>query len=728
MTESRPSRWWLRGGAAILGGALVLAGALTGSAATAAPGASPPSSPPEAQAPPVRSSVPPPGPVPPTIAAPSPAADPAKTAAVLAAVTPPPLAAGASWLTTLNYYRAMAGLAPVADNPAWTASEVAHSSWMATNNRIGHDEIPGTPGYSTAGAVAARNSNVALAWYPYPEQPSAREWVEGWMTAPFHAAAMLDPRLRLSAYGAAQHASGRVAASLDVRRGRTGTTHQAPVLWPGPGTTVPLVSYDGGESPDPLPPCPGYTAPTGIPVVVLFPQTPIRARTTLTVDGQPVEHCAYDETTPAAAARGLSLYLRDPHALFVIPRRPLTPGKTYRVRISTTRWNLDWSFRAASAAAAPRSPSAAPGVRRATLSWSPPASDGGSPLTGYRIELKAAVHAGYFTPPTPEVRAVPATTRSVVIDGLADAAHYTASIRAVNAFGVGPAGTVEVESRPLDPAAPVYVTATPRDDSVSLRWTAPPDRWWAVSGYRVTAVVVGRSGYPSPPAVTAVTVPAERTTATLSGLRPGGRYRLSVAALYGAEAHPSAQETTMPLERSGPYWRGWDIARDVAAPRDGTGGYVLDGWGGLHRIGRASTRSAAPGRGTPYWRGWDIARGIDVLPDGTGGYVLDGWGGLHPFAIGDNPRPPKITGAPYWRGWDIARGVALLPDGTGGYVLDGWGGIHPFAIRDQPRPATPPAHPYWRGWDIARGLVLGTYGTGGLALDGWGGLHQWAAS
>ena len=77
-------------------------------------------------------------------------------------------------------------------------------------------------------------------------------------------------------------------------------------------------------------------------------------------------------------------------------------------------------------------------------------------------------------------------------------------------------------------------------------------------------------------------------------------------------------------------------------------------------------------------------RDVVVMPDGTGGYVLDGWGGLHTFGLGRGTAPPAAS-AGYWYGWDIPRGLAL-PDGTGGYVLDGWGGLHPFAIGNHPAP------------------------------------------
>jgi len=143
---------------------------------------------------------------------------------------------------------------------------------------------------------------------------------------------------------------------------------------------------------------------------------------------------------------------------------------------------------------------------------------------------------------------------------------------------------------------------------------------------------------------------------------------------------------------------------------DGHGGYVLDGWGGIHRLGDAAP---VPGR-APYWRGWDIARRLVMNPAGAGGWVLDGWGGIHPFG-----GAPELTGGPYWKGSDRARDLVVNADGRGGYVLDGWGGIHPVG---DAVPFSGPA-PYWRGWDIARRLVLNPAGDGAWVLDGWGGIH-----
>ena len=161
-------------------------------------------------------------------------------------------------------------------------------------------------------------------------------------------------------------------------------------------------------------------------------------------------------------------------------------------------------------------------------------------------------------------------------------------------------------------------------------------------------------------------------------------------------------------------WPGWNIARGMALTPDGKGGYVLDGWGGVHPFG-----TAQPVNGN-FWPGWDIARGIALRADGKSGYVLDAWGGLHPFGVpGDTP--PPVTGLTgYWPGWDIARSVVLRSDGVSGYVLDALGGVHAFGGAP-----TLGVSAYWSGWEIARGITIDPDGAGGYVLDGLGGLHPY---
>ncbi len=164
---------------------------------------------------------------------------------------------------------------------------------------------------------------------------------------------------------------------------------------------------------------------------------------------------------------------------------------------------------------------------------------------------------------------------------------------------------------------------------------------------------------------------------------------------------------------------------EITARAPGTpGGYLLDGFGGLHPFKVGTGATPAPATGVAYWPGWNIARGVAVLPNGTGGYTLDGFGGVHPFKVGTGgPNPPTNNGVGYWPGWDIARAMTILPNGTGGYVLDGFGGIHPFALGSNPKPPAVVGNPYWLGLDVARGITLTADGSGGFVVDVNGGMH-----
>ena len=149
-----------------------------------------------------------------------------------------------------------------------------------------------------------------------------------------------------------------------------------------------------------------------------------------------------------------------------------------------------------------------------------------------------------------------------------------------------------------------------------------------------------------------------------------------------------------------PYWPGWDIARDFV-PRSTGGGWVLDGFGGIHPFGGAASLGTGP-----YFPGNDVAR--KLVRFSSGWYVLDAYGALHP--VGGSPH----LRTPYWPGWPVARDVRPNPDGAGGYILDAFGGIWPVGGA----PAIVGARYFGR--DQARGLVVLAGGRGyTVREDGW---------
>ena len=251
-------------------------------------------------------------------------------------------------------------------------------------------------------------------------------------------------------------------------------------------------------------------------------------------------------------------------------------------------------------------------------------------------------------------------------------------------------------------------------DGATSTEISPPHTFANPGTYTVTLHVTGVGG--ASDASTLITVlPAD----TLSG-----GYTLD--GFGGLHPFYTGTGALPPITRGGGYWPGWDIARGVATTADGHGGYVLDGYGGLHpfRVGNGAAPPATTGG--PYWSGWDAARGVALTPDGKGGLVVDLAGGIHRFRIGAGSLPPKPVGGPYWAGQDRARGISILPDGSGGFVVDRDGGLFAFSLGSGPAPTAPTG--VWNapvGQEV-QGVALASSGRGGYTLDGNGGLHRFS--
>ncbi len=245
------------------------------------------------------------------------------------------------WLSRLNYWRSTAGLPPLSENSVWSSGDRLHSAYMVKNNLIAHDETPGTPYYTVAGDAAGNNGNIEVnSSLSFTDQQA----IDFWMQAPFHAMGMMDPRLQQTGFGAyRQNTSGpwRAGFTLDVIRGNSFTGGSYPVYWPGNGRTVPLRSYGGGEFPDPLQACPGYSVPTGLPV---FVQVGGNVATTagvvsFTGNGVALAHCVIDSHSPGVGAN-----LTSRGGVIVIPQQPLKPGVVYVVSLTVNGLPYSWTF------------------------------------------------------------------------------------------------------------------------------------------------------------------------------------------------------------------------------------------------------------------------------------------------------------------------------------------------------------------------------------------------
>jgi len=249
-------------------------------------------------------------------------------------------AASGGWLNRFNIWRASTGVSTLTEVPLWSTGDYDHALYMVKNNLVTHYETPGTPYYTTDGDTAARNSNIYVSSSTSTTDEQAIDW---WMQAPFHAMGMMDPRLTQTGFGSYREVKSGwdMGAALDVLRGNPFTGGQWPVYFPGKGATEPLTSYGGNEFPDPLQACPGYGAPTGLPVFIEVGgnvSTTVGAHS-ITGGGVALDNCVIDSSNPSV---GSGLYYRG--GVILIPRLPLQTGVKYTVSLTVNGTPYTWSF------------------------------------------------------------------------------------------------------------------------------------------------------------------------------------------------------------------------------------------------------------------------------------------------------------------------------------------------------------------------------------------------
>ncbi|HNT24967.1 MAG TPA: CAP domain-containing protein [Anaerolineales bacterium] len=253
-------------------------------------------------------------------------------------------------LTNINTYRALANLPAVSMNDGWSQGDQLHARYVVKNNVLVHAEDPANPWYTLDGDAAGQSSNVLAASDTAMQDVSA---IDKWMSGPFHAVNVLDPRLQTIGFGSYRELDGglQMAAALDTFRGLVDPTGSFPVFYPAQGKVLPVRLYSGGETPDPLSACPSYTTPSGPPIIVQFGSgfTSVNVTAhTFRQGATSLEHCIYTETSytnpdPQQQALGRS-FLSGHDAVVIIPRNPLTPGASYTVSLTANGQTYTWSF------------------------------------------------------------------------------------------------------------------------------------------------------------------------------------------------------------------------------------------------------------------------------------------------------------------------------------------------------------------------------------------------
>jgi len=166
---------------------------------------------------------------------------------------------------------------------------------------------------------------------------------------------------------------------------------------------------------------------------------------------------------------------------------------------------------------APTIGTAVRGNGQASISYTAPASNGGSAITSYTM---TATPGGKFTT---------GTANPLIVTGLTNGTPYTFSVTATNGVGTGPASALSNSVTPATvPGAPTITTTTPGNGQVTVAFTAPGSNGGdPITSYTVTASNGNfATGAGSP--------------LTVTGLTNGTAYTFTVTATNGVGTGPAS--------------------------------------------------------------------------------------------------------------------------------------------------------------------------------------------
>jgi hypothetical protein len=174
---------------------------------------------------------------------------------------------------------------------------------------------------------------------------------------------------------------------------------------------------------------------------------------------------------------------------------------------------------------APTAVGATPGNAKATITWTAPAPNGGTPITSYTA---TASPGGAFA------TTADGTATSIDVQGLLNATSYTFTVVATNAAGSSAASTASTAIFVGSPVAPGSPGAVAGVGQAILSWTVPADNGSAIVSYTVTPYEGATAGTPI------VLLGAALTGTTVMGLTSGHTYTFTVYATNGNGAGPVA--------------------------------------------------------------------------------------------------------------------------------------------------------------------------------------------
>ena len=192
----------------------------------------------------------------------------------------------------------------------------------------------------------------------------------------------------------------------------------------------------------------------------------------------------------------------------------------------------------AAAPGAPTEVTASADDGEATISWTAPASNGGSPVTAYTV---TSSHGDTWE----------TSGTSLTVTGLTNGIGYTFTVQARNWVGAGPWSLPSAVVVPLGvPDSPGSLLAIPGNRTVALSWAAPADDGGTpITGYTVRAYTYIDS-VEDWVVVATQSVSEAVTTAAITGLANGTEYVFEVTASNavgeGWEAYAVSVPSTVP--------------------------------------------------------------------------------------------------------------------------------------------------------------------------------------
>jgi hypothetical protein len=389
----------------------------------------------------------------------------------------------------LNQWRTSTGLSNLTENTVWSQGDAAHALYMVKNNLVTHYETPGVPYYTVAGDTAAQNSNIQVSSTTSTTDDQAIDW---WMAAPFHAMAMMDPRLTQTGFGSYRDSTTspwQEGGALDTIRGNSFSGGSYPVYFPGNGTTEPLTTYTGGEFPNPLQACPGYSAPTGLPVFIQIGgnvNTTAGAVHSFTGNGVALAHCAIDSSNAA-----LSSYLYTRGGVIVVPQQPLQSGVRYVVALTVNAVPYTWSFTVGPffASVTAMTPNAGPIAGGTTVTIT--GTGFSNSLTSVKFGTTSATSFTVVNDTT--VTAVSPAHAAGTVDVTVTTASGTSATSALDHFTFGACTSVTVSATPPSPSTsgtPVKFTGSASgcsNPNYQFWMLSPGGSWTIVQAYSTNA-------------------------------------------------------------------------------------------------------------------------------------------------------------------------------------------------------------------------------------------------